>query len=98
MVKMKSSLDDCRFYDYPLRTCLVYDHECNSPISNLGECSCGSCDYCQSVCSESCECCYCEEHEINGFSKEVLIWVSKQPEHVRKNYLVWQGSMYASTK
>ena len=71
-MKMKSSTDDCRFYDYPLRTWLVYDHEYNSPITNLGECSCGSCDYCQNVCGCECDCSGCEENKVNGFYDENL--------------------------
>ena len=71
-MKMESSVDYYRFDDYPLRTCLVYDGEESTPTSNLGECMCGECDFCQTTCSDECDCDGCKENKVNGFYDENL--------------------------
>jgi hypothetical protein len=70
-MKMKSNVE-CwdRWEDYPNRTCLSFCGLESTALANFDECSCGECDFCQSVCGCECDCLYCERNGINGFSEE----------------------------
>jgi len=93
-MKMKSNVEfHDRWRDYPNRTCLAIHSENgleSTALANFGECSCGECDFCQSVCTPFCECTGCEENRINGFSDDTIRWVAQQPKHIRDNYPCWQ--------
>ena len=75
-MKMESNVEfHVRWSNFPNRTCLAIHSENgleSTALANFVECSCGSCDYCQSVCSPFCECVGCEENRINGFSDDTI--------------------------